>query len=80
MSAGIPLIELSPLHITRLVFQHHVYLVLIENGQTLVSQSIITEMKFFFGVEKDNPLTKSIEIESHFQVGISKGLSSPTGH
>ena len=34
---------------------------------------------FFFEAERDNPITKSIEIESYFQVGISQDLSSPTG-
>jgi len=37
-------------------------------------------MTFFFEVEKGKPMTKSVEIESYVQVGISKGRSLPTGH
>ena len=45
----------------------------------LVNRSTITQMALFFEVERDNPMTKSIAIEPHFQVRISKGHSLPTG-
>jgi len=32
-----------------------------------------------FKAEGGNPMMKSIEIESHFQMDISRGLSSPSG-
>jgi len=34
-------------------------------------------MAFFFVAERGKPKTKSIEIESHFQVEIFKGLVHP---
>jgi len=37
-----------------------------------VSRLTITQIAFFFETERGNPVMKSIEIESHFQVGISK--------
>jgi len=43
-----------------------------------VSLSTRTQIAFFLEAERSNPIIKSINIESHFQVGISKGLSSPT--
>jgi len=46
----------------------------------MVSLSIMTEMIFLFEALRGNPTMKSMEIESHFQVAISSGLSSPTGH
>jgi len=36
-------------------------------------------MAFFFVVERGKPITKFIEIEYYFQVGISKVFSSPIG-
>jgi len=42
----------------------------------LVSLSTITQIAFFLEAEMGNPMMKSIEMESHFQVGISNGLSS----
>jgi len=36
-------------------------------------------MAFFFEVDRGNPMTISIEIEFHFQVGISNVHNSPTG-
>jgi len=37
-------------------------------------------LPFFFEIERGKPIVKSMEMESHLQVGISKGLNSPTGH
>jgi len=45
----------------------------------LVSLSIITQIAFFLDAERGKPMKKSIETESHFQVGISSGLNSPMG-
>ena len=50
------------------------------NWADLVNISTITQITFFFEAERGNPITKSIKIVSYFNLGISKGLNSPTGH
>ena len=46
----------------------------------LVRLSTTTQLAFFLEAEMGNPMMKSIEIESHFQVGIASGLNPPMGH
>ena len=45
----------------------------------LVSLSTMTKIAFFLEAERGNPMMKSIEIESHFQVGTSSSPNCPTG-
>ena len=49
-------------------------------SRMVVNRSTITQRAFFFKAKRGNPMRKSIEILSHFRVGISRDLSSPTGH
>jgi len=44
----------------------------------LISLSTITQMTFLLEIDRGNPMMRSIEIESHFYVGISNNLSSST--
>jgi len=63
---GFHAIELSPLHITELVF--NIPCILIgRKWVDLVSRSTITQMAFFSEAERGNPMMKSIEIEFYFQ-------------
>jgi len=45
-------------------------------GESIYYQS----MAFFLDAVRVNAIIKTIEMESHFHVGVSNGLSSPTGH
>jgi len=44
-----------------------------------MSVSTISQMTFPFEAKRGNPMMKSIEIESHFNVKISKGHNSHVG-
>jgi len=73
-------IELSAELRARLVFQLSQVPRIGRKWADLLVRLTISQMTFFLEVKKAKPVMKSIEIESHVQVGISKGHSSPTGY